>query len=263
MQRKRKEVKITQKRTTFFQKAYYILKPLVIYMLVKTLAQLLLVMTVVSVPLDGAAEFVSQNYNQINAVINGIASLVGVIFLVGDFLKEAAVSGEVDIDAGMARQFAAYMKNGFLGYEKVNALGLAVCAIFGAVSSIALNAAVSYGLELFQSVSERYANVEQIQYSVPLWLGIVLYGIIAPFAEELVFRGVTYNRMKRFYSIPRSIVVTALIFGAFHANLPQFLYGTCMGMLIALCYEKEKCFAAPVVFHMAANITVFALSMVI
>lgn len=263
MQRKRKEVKITQKRTTFFQKAYYILKPLVIYMLVKTLAQLLLVMTVVSVPLGCIVELVSQNYNQINAVINGIASLIGVIFLIGDFLKEAAVSGEVDIDAGMAGQFAAYMKNGFFGYEKVNALGLAGCAVFGAASSIALNAAVSYGLGLFQSISERYAKVEQIQYSVPLWLGIVLYGIIAPFVEELVFRGVAYNRMKRFYSTPRSIAATALIFGAFHANLPQFLYGTCMGVLIALCYEKEKCFAAPVVFHMAANITVFALSMVI
>ncbi len=263
MQRKRKEVKITQKRTTFFQKAYYILKPLVIYMLVKTLAQLILAMTVMSVSFDGIAEFINQDYNQINAVINGMASLAGMIFLVGDFLKEAAVSGEVDIDTGTARQFAAYMKNGFLGYEKVNALGLAVCAVFGAVSSIALNVTVSYGMELFQSASERYARVEQIQYSVPLWLGIILYGIIAPFAEEIVFRGVTYNRMKRFYSIPRSIVVTALIFGAFHANLPQFLYGTCMGMLIAICYEKEKCFAAPVIFHMAANITVFVLSMVI
>jgi hypothetical protein len=32
-----------------------------------------------------------------------------------------------------------------------------------------------------------------------------------------------------------------------------------MGALMAVCYEKNKCFAAPVVFHMAANIFAFSL----
>jgi membrane protease YdiL (CAAX protease family) len=104
--------------------------------------------------------------------------------------------------------------------------------------------------------------VEAIQYSVPLWLGIILYGIVSPIAEEIVFRGVLYNRTKRFYSIPRSVIFSALLFGIFHANLPQLIYGTLMGVLIALCYERNKCFAAPVFFHMAANIVVFTLSFI-
>jgi membrane protease YdiL (CAAX protease family) len=66
--------------------------------------------------------------------------------------------------------------------------------------------------------------------------------------------------MKRFYSLPYCVIISALLFGVFHANLPQLLYGTIMGVLIALCYEKNKCFAAPVIFHMAANIFVFSIS---
>jgi membrane protease YdiL (CAAX protease family) len=51
-----------------------------------------------------------------------------------------------------------------------------------------------------------------------------------------------------------------MLFGVFHANLPQLIYGTLMGLLLADCYERNKCFAAPVVFHLTANILVFTLS---
>jgi membrane protease YdiL (CAAX protease family) len=78
----------------------------------------------------------------------------------------------------------------------------------------------------------------------------------------MVFRGVLYNRIKRFYSIPCSVIFSALLFGIFHANLPQLIYGTLMGVLIAVCYEKNKCFGAPVIFHMAANIFIFSMSFI-
>ena len=99
--------------------------------------------------------------------------------------------------------------------------------------------------------------MKQIKYSVPLLGGLVLYGVISPLVEEIVFRGVLFNRMKKFYSVGRAVVCSALLFGAFHGNLPQFVYGTCMGALIALCYEWTGCFYAPLLFHAAANVAVF------
>ncbi len=108
--------------------------------------------------------------------------------------------------------------------------------------------------------SEKYDTVAEIQYSVPIWLGILLYGIISPMVEEMVFRGVIFNRARKFFGVAKAAVFSALLFGVFHGNLLQFLYGTAMGMLMAVCYEYCGCFAAPVLVHMSANVFVFLMS---
>ena len=251
------KMKITPKRTSRSQKIWYIMKPFLVYMLVKTSAMLILAIIIPALPISGIDAWVESAQHQLSAVINAVSSLIAVRFLLYDFLKEVAVSGEVDIDAGVIRQFLAFLKKGFWGYEKIESVGLICCAVLGAISAYVLNGVAAICFRLFDVGSAKYEAVETIQYSVPLWLGLLLYGLVSPMVEEIVFRGVLYNRMKRFYSIPCSVILTALLFGLFHANLPQFLYGTCMGILMALSYEKVQCFGAPVIFHMAANIFVF------
>ncbi len=251
---------VRNKRTSLWEKVWYIIKPFLIYMAVKSAAMLTLMMLVPAIPVSGMEAWVEAHALLLKAVINAAASIVGVSFLLNDFLKETAVAGEVDIDAGVLRQLWAYFRKGFWGYKDVNPAGLALCAGLGAASAYVLNWAAVWLFAFLGIASAEYDAVEAIQYSVPLWLGILLYGVVSPLAEEIVFRGILYNRMKKFFGLPLCVVLTALLFGAFHANLPQFLYGTCMGLLIALCYEKEECFAAPVLFHMAANLFVFIAS---
>lgn len=254
---------LIQKRTTLLQKLAYILRPFVIYMLVKTAAMLTLAILLPSLPISGMDAWVESNSHMLSAVINGAASIIAVSFLLNDFLKEAAVCGEIDIDAGVLKQLCDFFKNSF---SDVKALVQCVlCAIFGVVSAFGLNAAITAASNFMTRVSqtqgllgsEKYENVREIQYSVPLFLGLILYGIISPLVEEIVFRGIIFNRIKRFYSVRRAVICSALLFGAFHANLPQLVYGTCMGMLIAVCYEWTGCFYAPLLFHAAANAAVF------
>lgn len=252
--------RITPKRTSIVQKAAYILKPFLVYMVVKTAAMLSLAMLIPALPAAGISEWPEYRANQLSAVINAVAGMIAVCFLLNDFLKEVAVSGEIDIDAGVVKQLWQFMKNGFWGYGRVRAAALACSALSGVLSAFILNFAIERLTGFLQAGSAKYERVETIQYSVPLWLGLILYGLISPVVEETVFRGVIYNRMKRFYDIPYCVILSAMLFGAFHANLPQFLYGTCMGILIAINYEKARCFAAPVVFHMAANAAVFLCS---
>ncbi|MCM1182030.1 MAG: CPBP family intramembrane metalloprotease [Roseburia sp.] len=251
---------IRNKRITFWEKAWYVVKPFLVYMVLKSVAMLTLAMLLPMLPIDGMAVWVEDHSRMLNAVVNGAASLIAVAFLLNDFLKEVATAGEVNIDAGIPRQLLTFLRRGFWGYDDVNGVGLALCAGGGAVAAFVLNEAVVLLLALLRLDSARYASVEEIQYSVPLWLGLLLYGVISPIVEEIVFRGILYNRMKRFFGIPACVILTALLFGGFHANLPQFAYGTCMGILLALCYEIEGSFAAPVLFHMAANVFVFLLS---
>lgn len=259
--------KIVPKRTTLLQKLAYILRPFVVYMLVKTAALLILAVVIPSLPVTGITEWVARNAQPLSAVVNGVASLIAVFFLLNDFLIEADTTGEVDIDKSVPGQFINFLKTDFVGKRTVHkTILLALCILLGITASLALNilaelvseAVSGSGNVLFDS--EKYEAVEAVQYSVPVWLGIVLYGIVSPMVEEIVFRGVLYSRMRKFYSVSKAVVFSAFLFGVFHANLPQFLYGMAMGILMALCYAYSGCFAAPVLVHMAANIFVFLLS---
>ena len=94
---------------------------------------------------------------------------------------------------------------------------------------------------------------ETVYYAIPLWARMICYEMIAPIAEELLFRQVLYTRIKKIVPVWIAVLVSALFFGIYHGNLVQGLYAFIMGALLALVYEWTKSFAAPVLFHMVAN----------
>lgn len=238
-------MKLKQKRTKATQKILYILQPFIIYLIAKTFAMLLL---------SEACNFFFEEELRIKLAspVNALASIFGVAFVMKDFLIEVAITGEIDIDAPGITRFYKWISNGVKQNTK-KVLPLVLCAILAMTSSMALNILV----DMIQVSSTKFENVTTIQYSVPIWLGIILYGIVSPWVEEIVFRGLIYNRMKRYYNLVPCVIVTAIMFGGFHANIPQFIFGTIMGILIALTYEWTGTFEAPIIFHTVANIFAF------
>lgn len=114
-------------------------------------------------------------------------------------------------------------------------------------------------LQLTES-SQTYQQTAQLQYQVPFWKGIILYGLISPLAEEAVFRGLVYHVMKRYLKVKTAMIFSSLFFGFYHGNAVQALYAALLGLLIVYCYEKIGCFFVPFFMHSAANITVFAVT---
>ncbi len=112
----------------------------------------------------------------------------------------------------------------------------------------------------FTESSVSFTQTATAQFGVEFGVGLVLYGILSPLAEEAVFRGLIYNRMKRCFSYLIAVVVSSLLFGCYHGNLVQAVYGTILGILIAYSYEKYESFAAPVLFHAVANVSIFVMT---
>ncbi|MEE1258209.1 MAG: CPBP family intramembrane glutamic endopeptidase [Lachnospiraceae bacterium] len=249
--------KIQHKRESALEKAWYIVKPFLVYTVVKTIAILGMALLLPTIPIAGLNVWVENHSQLLSTTINGIAALIGVVVVLREFIKEMSTVGEMDIDSSVIQQLLTCVKNGIKNCKN-KAFSLAAVISMGISAALALNIFI----ELLSVSSEKYENVEAIQYSVPLWLGLLLYGLVSPVTEEIIFRGITYNRMKRFFKVVPCVLVTSLLFGGFHANLPQFLYGTCMGVLMTLVYEWTKTFAAPLLLHMAANVFVFVLSFV-
>lgn len=108
--------------------------------------------------------------------------------------------------------------------------------------------------------SAAYQAVAAGQLSASLAVGLICYGIISPLAEELVFRGIVYNELKRSYRLPLAMLISAMLFGLYHMNPIQGGYGFIMGLLLAYLYEYFGSFLWPVLVHMLANSLAYILS---
>lgn len=252
--------KITPKRIYLRDKIWYIVSPFLVFMIAKIFFELLLSMLVSAIPVrDFSVWLVTHSY-QMSAVINAVASIIAVRFVLNEFLIEVAVLGEVDIDLSSFKQYTRFIRNGFWGYKDISTDSTPnkiKKMILVALLAISTTFTFNIFVRLISVESAKYDNVEQIQYSVPIWLGLILYGVVSPMVEEMVFRGVIYNRVKKFYPVWKSVLVSAVLFGVFHGNILQFIYGVIMGILIAFCYEWMGCFGAPVIYHAAVNIFAF------
>lgn len=91
-----------------------------------------------------------------------------------------------------------------------------------------------------------------------LWLQAVVLLLASPLLEEFFFRGVLYQRLKELLPPAAAAVVSAAVFGLYHGNLSQGIYGFCMGLFLAYSMEVCQTVKAPVFVHFSANLAAFA-----
>ena len=100
-----------------------------------------------------------------------------------------------------------------------------------------------------------YSEVSEQAFSgQPVGLMILVVGIIGPICEELMFRGIVFHRLKDWVKPQAAITISALLFGIYHGNVVQFFYATCMGVMLAVIYDKTGTLWISIVAHIAANL---------
>lgn len=105
--------------------------------------------------------------------------------------------------------------------------------------------------DIFDSYSKMQEQVLANQSFLSMMLCI---GIVAPIAEELIFRGLVYRRLKDYLKPSMAIVLSASAFGIYHGNMVQFLYATFMGIIFAVLVERTGSLWSSIMAHMGANI---------
>lgn len=108
--------------------------------------------------------------------------------------------------------------------------------------------------------SAGFQAVREDQYSAAFVLGLIAFGVISPIAEELLFRGIIHNYLRRFLNVKLALLLSSALFGLYHMNFVQGVYGFLMGCLIAYAYEYFGDFKVAAAVHAAANILVYCLS---
>jgi phosphoglycolate phosphatase len=108
--------------------------------------------------------------------------------------------------------------------------------------------------------SAAYQAARANQYSAAFLVGLICYGLITPLAEEVLFRGILFNTLRRMMQLKWAVVVSAFCFGAYHMNTVQGIYGFLMGLLIAYAYLYFGTFWAAVAIHGIYNLLAYSLS---
>lgn len=133
--------------------------------------------------------------------------------------------------------------------------------IYAVSVSVFMNMAVGF-LGLAEK-SDSFQEIAERQYAVSLGMGFILYAVISAIVEEVLFRFLLYNRLRRSCGkVIYGMVVSAFLFGAYHGNIVQGCYAFVLGILITLSYLYFDSFLAPVLFHGAANAVIFFCNMV-
>ena len=140
--------------------------------------------------------------------------------------------------------------------EPVSAYLYLAMVTWGAVLGLNL----LFDLTGFTESSASFQSVAAGQYAGSVLLGLLCYGVISPIAEELLFRGIVYNYLKRFAAVKRAILFSALLFGLYHMNAVQAVYGFVIGCIMAYGYEYFGTFKIPVAIHIVANVTAYLLT---
>ncbi len=107
---------------------------------------------------------------------------------------------------------------------------------------------------------DSFQETGELLYTPSFPMQILCIGLIVPFTEELIFRGLGYAKMRRALPMVPCIIINALYFGVYHGNLIQGIYTTLLGVIMALVMEYYDSLLAAYVLHASANVMSILLS---
>ncbi len=141
--------------------------------------------------------------------------------------------------------------------------GLSRALLFAAiVTLVVLPIALSLGqlsaklLTIFHQPVKLQQAVESLQSAVSIserfYFGIAAI-VVAPFVEEVIFRGILYPAIKQ-RGFPRfALWGTSIFFAATHANMMTLLPLTFLALILTLLYETTNNLLAPLATHSLFN----------
>ena len=145
----------------------------------------------------------------------------------------------------------------------VRSAGLACAAMLVVVplTLLVMSGVVALLSKFFGLTPKAQEAITFIKHHPPSWqLAVIGFTavVLAPLAEEALFRGVLYTTLKQ-RGFPRlALWGSAALFGAIHCNLAAFLPLCFLALVFTWLYERTGNLLAPIVAHMVFNAVNFA-----
>ncbi|MCB9728939.1 MAG: CPBP family intramembrane metalloprotease [Deltaproteobacteria bacterium] len=128
--------------------------------------------------------------------------------------------------------------------------GLSIAVVVVAAASI-IQAAFGVSSEEAQPVLRLFAEGEDPQVRVAIALSAVLMG---PIFEEILFRGFIYRNLRDLMGPPLAMLLSALLFGLVHLQVPLIIPLGALGVVLAFLFERSGSLLVPIAVHALWNL---------
>ena len=190
-----------------------------------------------------------------------LRALSGAISMAGAFaLTLWNARGEVNLQSGCSGEA--------MSGERLRARGDQLIAAAAGIlaASVFLNLFLAGVGAVHADAAAAGASAQAGRVSLPL--GILIYGVLSPLAEETVFRGITLQRLYLLCHEKKSgktafllaAGLSSLLFGIYHGSVVQGLYAAAMGFLFCLFLALGGNLFRVLVLHGGANVMTLFLS---
>ena len=236
-------------RRSLSMKIWYYLAPLAVRYVIAYVVEFIIIGVYMMKEFSGVFEHLEtqeQMYEQLEVVLEAILPYTTQI---------GAVTAIITIPV-----LVRMMKKDDIGTEaKAFSIGKQICAI---VMSIAVAIGLNNILLLanIAEYSQSYQESAELLYNPSLPVQLICLGVIYPIMEEVLFRGLLFQRIRKNSSAFVAVISSALFFGVYHGNSVQMIYGTLCGVLLAYLCEKSGSIKVPIMGHIAMNTTAVILT---
>ena len=209
---------------------------------------------------------------------NFISILYAMLFVVKSIFNEPNASGSVDFKNFESALYQNYMiikvisafitlsiywfvmwlrKEkilNFCGFSRIGRKSIALTALIGVALVLPVDFIVGFLSidKLSPGTEKAFNSIFEGNSFFVLLLGI---GILGPIVEEILFRGLVFNELRKNMPVALAVVLQGLAFGAYHMNWTQFLYAAPLGILFGLVYLWTRSIWSTILVHIFFNTT--------
>lgn len=198
-----------------------------------------------------------------------LRALSGAISMAGAFaLTLWNARGEVNLQSDCSGELLRSACDEAMSGERLRERGDQLIAAAAGIlaASVFLNLFLAGVGAVHADAAAADASAQAGRVSLPL--GILIYGVLSPLAEETVFRGITLQRLYLLCHEKKSgktafllaAGLSSLLFGIYHGSLVQGLYAAAMGFLFCLFLALGGNLFCVIVLHGGANVMTLFLS---
>lgn len=141
-----------------------------------------------------------------------------------------------------------------LPFEKAGVIKTAACVFFGSAACMLANIPAN----MVVNIENKFGfsgNMPEMPLTDDRWV-LVLYGItiaiIPPIVEELLFRGMILQSLRK-YGNGFAVVASAILFGLYHGNFVQMVFAFIAGLVMGLVVVRTGSLWTSILIHFINN----------
>ena len=184
-------------------------------------------------------EMMQSDMNMINMLLSGIANIISIPVFFSIFKKDTLRL------TGRRTSLKAEKKPGAVNTLTALFMGLGISVVLNII--IAMTPIAQW---MYEMNPGRYDMLD----SLPLWASFIVTCLLAPVAEELLFRALVFRRMRRFTGYMTAAFVSAAIFGFVHFDVVTGIAAFIIGVIMAMLYEYTGSIFTSMFFHFGFNL---------